>query len=245
MKNGNGMEETRRERAGIRRGDNSGWGLGLLGLIAGLLIGWGVTAATTPDSSLPTVGVGGSPDGAQSATSKASNLRINLNSLLREHGVVGLQFLQNVYDGKETDALTSMISTNSNNILDLVGMVWGNEAKDEFGKMWTDHMNLYRTYTEALKNKDNARKTEAKQDLQELADKMGNAFSSRDQKVNAGDFSRMMEDHINITLDTIETYAAGDNDAVTNNMKEGYDQAGVFADFLTNAALNANPDLFR
>src|SRR5581483_3954362 len=106
----------------------------IVALIVGGLVGYGVGNAQksiTTTGSFPTVGIGGGPrDTTNALTSKATNLRLSLNKLLTEHGVLATLHLQAIYDGKDTTASMDEMDSNSEELGKTIESVYGNDAKD-------------------------------------------------------------------------------------------------------------------
>ncbi len=209
----------------------------VVAFILGGLIGWGVTGVSLNNekgTAPPVVGVGGGPNNTQ------NELQLTLNNLLREHGNLAILHLQAIYDGKDPLPTGQQLDTNTKQLADLFSARFGNDAGDMFRQMWTDHINQYVNYTEALKANDGDRMNISKQRMEQLAAETGSMLHNLNQNINPGTVTEMMYEHITGTLAVIEAYAKGDQQNLIAEMKKANDLASRFAEYLSGNLMPTN-----
>ncbi len=218
-------------------------------LVIGSILGWGVATAgnTTNTTSnltgLPTVGVGGGPNDV--SVPYNTDLLLGLNNLLREHGVLAVNHLQAVYEGKDTLPTGQSLDENGKRIADVVASLYGQENRQKFLDMWNMHINEYVSYTQGLKDQDQNRMDLAKDNLSNLALQMGDEFNKLDPNLSSDGVTNLTNEHVALTLGIIDAYASGDQAQMVSKIKQAADQATKFAEFLTQAIMSSRPESFR
>lgn len=175
--------------------------------------------------------------------SKSDQLRLKLNILLREHAILGSTALIGIYKGESVSRLKELLSTNSNRLGTVIGTYYGTQTQDQFLKLWEDHMNEYENYTLAKKNNNTQNMEKAKDNLNTIAEELGKLLQG--DHLTSDIIAKQMQDHINLTLSVVDETAENDLTELANQMKKGYDQAGVFADTITVGIVLDHPDTFQ
>lgn len=214
---------------------------GLLGWIGGSYI---TPVERTRQTAGLIPGVGGGPEEAEEVvpyTTTVSDFRVQLNSLMKEHGVIASEYLQGLHDGKDSASLKTQLSQNSELIAGIIGEMFGNEAKGEFKNLWDTHIVHYERYTQASKSGNSEMKNAERDALLSHSQKMGEAMQRIDRNFSQARISDMMSEHIRLTLAIIDAYSDDNTALMSTNMKRAYDQAGEFADYLGQAIAASNP----
>ncbi|MGH7867202.1 MAG: hypothetical protein ACREP9_06105, partial [Candidatus Dormibacteraceae bacterium] len=134
------------------------WKAGMAGVAAGLLMlacGGGSTT-TTPTPTAPS-----------ETSSKAADLRTSLDLLLGEHLTLATK-ATNAALGGRTDEYTAYgqeITDNGQKIGDMMGVAFGDSAKEQFNKIWSAHNGFFVDYTKAVAAKDQAGEDKAVKNL--------------------------------------------------------------------------------
>lgn len=224
--------------------------IAVLMFAAGSLVGW--TAAQASAASLsttvPIVGVGGGPGpdtAAATLSTPAANTRLLLNSLFREHTVLAGTYLTTLYDGGDTTRLQQQLEANTNTIAGIVESVYGTSVMEGFVTYWRQHLDEYWNYVAASRNDDMADMNTARANLNSIAVNIGNVFDQAGTTLDAETITRHMMDHSNGTLALVDAHADGDTAAKADLLKNGYDQAGIFADSLVHGMVSDVPDRFQ
>ena len=169
------------------------------------------------------------------ATSGASTYRNDLviNNLLKEHSAIMTLHLQGLYDGKDTTATEILLDGNKNNISSLVGQLYGREAQSSVNAKWQEHMDLYKSYTIAIKNNDRNMQNEARNGLVKISNELGENFSEMEPKLNSQRVTELMQEHIVLTLDMVDAYASSNFSQEARLTKQTFDQATIFSFYLS------------
>lgn len=175
--------------------------------------------------------------------SKAAIMRLNLNTLLREHTVLSTSMLKAMYADEDTSQVQTLIDNNQNALATLVQSAYGANAENTFVQIWSSQMKEYRNYAAAKKNNNAAVMNTSRKNLQSVAVSMGDLFAINN--IASSTVSSLMMDHINGTLLFIDAVASKNPTTEANLLKQGYDQAGKFADALTMGVILDRPNLFK
>ena len=95
------------------------------------------------------------------------DLRVALNQLLQEHLYLA-SFATGAALGGRADefaAAGGALNTNGTDLGAAIGSLYGDEAKDEFNKIWSAHNGFFVDYTTGVATKDKAMQDKAVQDL--------------------------------------------------------------------------------
>jgi len=220
-------------------------------LAVGGVLGWAVGSFITPmDTANPistgvVPGIGGGPEVTRSVgpyTTNTADFRVELNSLFKEHGVLAAEYLTALYDGEDTAAIKAQLDQNSNAVSDVVGRVYGSQARGQFFDMWNMHIEGYENYTEALKDENEEGKQEAQAALIQHAEEMGRFLNGVDNNFTAQRITDLMNEHVQLTLNIVEAHANNDTTSYANNMKAAYEQAGEFAEYVGQVIASSRPE---
>jgi len=177
--------------------------------------------------------------------SPAARLRTEMNSLLKEHTVMAGLYLTAMYGDVPADRLVQLMDANRNKIAAIVERNYNTETKDTFLQVWSQHMLEYGNYTRALKEKDTAAMTTARNNLKRISNDMGRLFDSVSNNMTTSEIEGLMNEHVNGTLSLVDAVSQGNATRSANLLKAGYDQAGRFADVMTRAMVMEKPDLYQ
>lgn len=222
----------------------------LAAFVAGAILGGGITRTIdfsqylNNNDGLPTTGTGGGAGSSVPAISVA-DLQLTLNNLLTEHAVLTSQYLQEVYDSKDTTTSEQLLNANTQNITNVFDIIYGNNAATGFTKLWQDQLSQYKNYTVALKNNDQNGMTQSKAALDNGASSLGQAVNQIDPNIPKGSVTQMMTDRTSLTLDYITAHANKNETGVASGFKQSFDQAGQMADALTQAIVYSKPNMFQ
>ena len=90
-----------------------------------------------------------------SATTKAADLRSDLNYLMSEHAALAADAMQNGYDGSENyKASVKALEMNTKDLSKAIEDAYGKDAGMEFEKMWSEHIGYFVDYVNATNNND-------------------------------------------------------------------------------------------
>lgn len=190
-------------------------------------------------------GIGGGPEEAEQVvpyTNTMSDFRVQLNSLLKEHTVLASEYLKNIHDNKDGAAFKTQLDQNTEILSEMVGEMYGNDARRQFQDLWNTHMAYYVSYTHALREGQMEEAQRAEDSLLLHAQRTGETMQQVDRNFSQARITDLMSEHVRLTLAVINAYAAGNDELLSINMKRAYDQAGEFADYLGQAIAASRPE---
>jgi peptidoglycan hydrolase-like protein with peptidoglycan-binding domain len=181
------------------------------------------------------------------ASTKAADLRVALNGLLREHVNLSLNVLRNAYDGSpQFTASADSLDKNTQDIATAVGSVYGQGAHDAVLKLWRNHIGFFANYTVGLKTNDAAKMQQAKLDLQQYSFDFATLMHGANP--NYFDKAAVMTNanaHVTQLLASMDAYAKGDYATAYSLQREGDVHMGMVADYLSGGIVKQYPEKFN
>ncbi|MET0287755.1 MAG: hypothetical protein ABW352_24920 [Polyangiales bacterium] len=105
----------------------------------------------------------------QNVSSKAADLAVTINLLLGEHLIIAAKTTGAALRGEpakpEYDAYAALLNQNGLDLGELVGQAFGDAAKTTFNGIWSAHNGFFVEYTVGVATNDEAKKTQAVNDL--------------------------------------------------------------------------------
>lgn len=208
-----------------------------LGVIVALLVLVGLTLFPKIDSSRNTAGIvpgigGGPPDIKTTPFPESIKLGRDLLILIPEHGILATNYLEAIYDGIDSSDVARDLENNSGQIALIFEKIGGN--REEFLGIWREHNREYEDYTKALKNSDRAGTAQAREALSNQAAQMGIYINKLLPTLSQEEIKHHMEEHIDLTLGTLEAYARDDSADRLIQMTKATSRAIEFANTLAN-----------
>lgn len=213
----------------------------IIALIIGGFAGWGIARTSSYGAILPAASPAQGNAVSQAFSSKAAGLRLTANSLFREHAVGGAASLSALYAGVNISQLNQLVQNNGSQISALIARFYGQNTGNQFQQLWSQHMVQYQNYTLARKKNDTAGMATAKQNLSDIANNLGVLLASQSKNLKDTQIRDLMMEHINGTLAIVDAVATGNSGQAVNLTKNAYDQAGKFADVLSQGMMMDNP----
>lgn len=175
----------------------------------------------------------------------AADLRVTMNSLLKEHVNLGLATLRAAYDGDESfEAAEASLDENSIAIAAAVGSVYGEQAEEDFLALWRDHIGFFADYTVGLATDNQEQIDQAIQDLNGYAADAGAFFSSANPNIEAVAVQDLAMEHGKLVRDSMAAYDEGDYTRSYELELEANDQISSIADALTGGIVAQFPENF-
>lgn len=209
---------------------------GLVLIIAVVFVGILVFSINTPNNQEFVPGIGGGPGDANSPTRPS---RATLQILLTHHGVLASNHLSTLYDNKDTYETAASLEDNSQKIADNMADIGAN--REQFLTMWKGHIRSYEDYTQAVKNNNRSLTTQVRANLSSQAMEMGLILNQILPSISAEEVTKLMEEHINLTLSIAEAHAKADLTNKVALMTNASTQAVRFANTLYDAIENSQP----
>src|SRR5579875_820083 len=145
---------------------------------AGCIVLAFAAACGAPRTASPTTA---SPSSTSVARAQAvATLEGQLATLLGEHVALAANATGAALAGRtdEFNAAATELDKNSVALADLIGSVYGTEARDAFLKGWRDHIGFFVDYTQAVATHDDAKKQQALADLDRYAYQLAQFFNA-------------------------------------------------------------------
>ena len=212
----------------------------IIGVVIGGLVGYGAgnmkkDGARESDK----------PAHAHAIDTKASNLRVALNSLEAQHVDLAAAATRAGFDGNPSfEASGKALDENSVALSKAVGSVYGPEAEAKFLEIWRSHITFFVDYTVAAKSGDMAGMEKAKENLNgyvsAISDLLGGATGLPKEAVAA-----LVTEHVGLLKEAVDKHGAGDYTGSYAAQQAARDQITTkIADSLADAIVKQNPDKF-
>lgn len=179
----------------------------------------------------PQAGIGGGPNDQQS-----SNYQIEFRTLLTEHGNLATLHLGKVYDGQSIADTSRKLEDNSNKLADLIKELGTAADRTAFLRAFRGHIQEYENYTVGVKEDDQQAKAAAKENLKMHAMDFGNLANKLMPTISEEKGTKLMNDHVNLTLAIVDAHASGDRSKKLEAMYRANQQALQFAGELAKGA---------
>jgi hypothetical protein len=216
-------------------------------LVLGAIIGWVLATQYEASRDLiqPQAGVGGGPAPTQvTSNTKASDFRVQVQALVREHTTLAGQYVQKIIEGEDPSVLKSALDKNTQMLSGIISSVYNGNSGTDFNMLWNDHIQAYADYTNAVKNNDADDKLSIRNSLAGMSDDFERLMDSINQ-IPVDSIGIFMQDHVLGTLSLADAAEQQDEAKVVDLSNKNLEQAGKFADYLSEIVISEKPDLFR
>lgn len=180
-----------------------------------------------------------------SASSKASDLNVTLNSLLQQHVAYAALATSNALGGRtdEFNAAVELLGKNTTDLSDAVGSVFGKEAGTAFKGSWEKHIGFFVDYTKGVAG-DPAKKTEAAANLEKYAGDLAAFFNSALPDLPKAAVQELVKGHIVGLEGVIDAQGAKDWKTAYAGQSMGMAHMADIANPLSAAIIKSMPDTF-
>ncbi|MCL5784409.1 MAG: hypothetical protein M1142_03590 [Patescibacteria group bacterium] len=189
-----------------------------------------------------------SPSAVLDTNTKASGLRVVLNSLNKQHVDLAAEAMRDGYDGFGSEAFKASTHTLDNNsvaMANLMGSLYGTDTSNKFLEVWRKHIDSYMNYTLAIKNNDGSERSRAMSDLSNQAEQLASLLSAVNPDIQKDAVKQMMVERAQLMLAVINARAAGDWQASYDMQDAAYNQYIAFADGLAAVIVRQFPEKFQ
>jgi hypothetical protein len=183
---------------------------------------------------------------ANASSTKAADLRVGLNNLLREHVSVSLAVTRDIVDGApDLEASKAAQTANAVDIATAVGSIYGEEAQATITPMFVDHIDESNKFAIAVAAGDQAAKEMAVAELKEYLNDIAGFFSGAINTLPQDAVYGLLETHENLLNESIEAYKAGDFAKSYDIERQALTQAGSIGDALAKGIVETKPESFK
>ncbi len=197
----------------------AGIAVGVVMLVVGGLVGFGITKAAdhtdkkTTESSMT----------APTSATKAGDLRANLVTLGTEHMDLTASAIDAALDGSpNAKEVGADLFNNGDQIGAAVGSVYGKDAEATFNTVWKLHLNDFVKYAVASKGGDEAGKTAALSDIDTNYTKpLAQFLAKANPNLPEAAVEGSLRDHVNMTAQMIDFHVQGKYTEEANMRDQG------------------------
>lgn len=177
---------------------------------------------------------------------KAADLRVTLNQLMRQHVTLATVALEDAASGaKDADAAVKALDNNSVALSEAIGSIYGEKAQTDFLALWRKHIGFFVDYTTGKVAGDEAKMAEAKANLQGYTEDASNFFKTANpDNIDKEALKKGLATHAEQVVRIVDSYAAGQYDDAFAAEAEAYNHIGMAADTLSNAIVKQYPNKF-
>ncbi|MGK2851236.1 MAG: hypothetical protein ACSLFN_10050 [Candidatus Limnocylindrales bacterium] len=174
--------------------------------------------------------------------SAAADLRTALNLKLSEHLIFAAKATGAALGGRadEFAAYGGLLNTNGTDLGDMIGSVYGAEAKDAFNKIWSAHNGFFVDYTTGVATKDQAMADKAVQDLTTVYVPDFSALIAGATGLPLDAVTGLITDHVLQTKAIVDAQAAKDDAAAYAAIRTAYAHMQMIGDALATAIVGQN-----
>lgn len=181
---------------------------------------------------------------ANTFDSQAVNLRLEFHTLLREHAVLATTTLTAMLRNGDTSRLIELTDDNREKLAQKVEEVYDVSTRDRFVALWNLQTAEYKNFVIAKQNNDEEKMNKARENLQNISDRLGDLFDNAGNSLSSDAVSASMMEQNNRILNVVDPTADNNETEIVNAVKGAYDQAGELADILSRGMIQDNPQLF-
>lgn len=167
----------------------------------------------------------------------AAQTTIDTRALFTEYTSLVSLHLSNLYDGKETLSTKEQLDITIEEMGGAIETIGTNEDRQDFIKIFENHIEEYENYTTGLKEKNQQKMQTAKGKLAVHASELGKLVSKLLPSLPAGRGEDLMNQHTALMLAIVEAHAEKDTEKTLLLMKDASLQANLFADELINTTV--------
>ncbi|MDQ3881457.1 MAG: hypothetical protein M3295_10350 [Chloroflexota bacterium] len=200
----------------------------------------GATHGTTDATAAPT-DAGAGDAGVDSA---AANLRTDLDYVLGEHIILASKATGAALGGRqdEFEAYGALLNTNGTDIGEMIGSVYGDDARDQFNQIWSAHNGFFVDYTTGVASGDQAMADKAVDDLTTIYVPDFSAFISGATGLPEEAVAELTTAHVTQTKAIVDAQAAGDWETAYAAIREAYAHMQMIGDAVASGIVDQNAD---
>ena len=192
----------------------------------------------------PSVAPSPSAGGAVMTDTAAADLRTALDLKLGEHIIFASKATGAALGGRNEEfaAYGELLNTNGTDLGEMIGSVYGADAKDAFNKIWSAHNGFFVDYTTGVATKDKAMQDKAVQDLTTVYVPQFSALIAGATGLPEEAVTGLVTDHVLQTKAIVDAQAAKDDAAAYAAIRLAYAHMSMIGDALAGAIVAQNPD---
>ena len=202
----------------------------------------GATTSATADPTMGSMSMAPTGMGDSAIDSDAANLRTDLDYLLGEHLILAAKATGAALDGRNDQfaAYGTLLNTNGTDLGAAIGSIYGQEAEDEWNRIWSAHNGFFVAYTTGVATDDQATADGAVEDLTTVYVPEFSAFLASATGLPEDAVTDLVTAHVQQTKAVVDAQAAGDWEAAYAAVREAYAHMQMIGDALAPAIAQQN-----
>lgn len=169
----------------------------------------------------------------------AEELRATLNRLFQEHVYLAGFATGQALGGNEAGfnaAATQLTQTNTGELADLIGAVYGPDVREQFFGFWNSHIDMFVDYTQATAAGDEEAQEDAVNRLLGYTEELATTLETLTEGNLPADASQPgIQEHVVTLKEAVDAQAAGDAEAAFTNLREAAAHMDMLAEAIANA----------
>ena len=186
------------------------------------------------------------------SSSKASDLRAGMTSLLQEHVLLAGSATGAALGGRQPQfeaaaaALNGPSNSNTSDLVGAIGSVYGSEVETAFDGLWRSegHIPGFVAYTQAVAANNTAAKDKAVADLLAYAKTVGETLNQVNDNLPAATVEEEIKGHATTLIAVIDAQKAKDATAAATGLREAAHHMSATAKVLAEATVAKFPEKF-
>ena len=220
--------------------------IGIVAVVVGLLVGYMAGGVMKKPATQSAIEQKTGEAVTTGETKGASDLRVLLNGLEKQHVDLASAATRAGFDGnKDFEAASGALLKNSDEIAGAVGSVYGPEAQAKFLEIWNSHITFFVNYTVAAKKGDKAGMAKAEKDLGGYVEAISDFISEANPNLPREALIALFTEHVTLLKGAVDAHGAGNYAESYAKQGEAYTQVGEIADGLSGAIVKQFPDKFN
>ncbi len=181
------------------------------------------------------------------ATTAAVSFRVALNQLLQEHLFLASFATDAALGGRNDEfaAAGAALNTNGTDLGAAIGSIYGQEAEDEWNRIWSAHNGFFVDYTTGVATDDQAVQDKAVEDLTTIYVPEFSAFLAGATGLPEDAVAELVTDHVLQTKAVVDAQASGDAAAAADADRTAAMHMRMIGDALAPAIVEAQPEAFE
>ncbi|MGQ0607397.1 MAG: hypothetical protein ACT4OQ_02865 [Chloroflexota bacterium] len=197
------------------------------------------------DALAPAIAEGNDIEGE--AINPAVDFRVALNQLLQEHLFLASFATDAAIGGRDDEfaAAGAALNTNGTDLGGAIGGLFGQEAEDEWNRIWSAHNGFFVDYTTGVATDDMAVQDQAVEDLTTVYVPEFSAFLAGATGLPEDALAELITEHVLTTAAVVDAQGAGDAAAAAEADRTAAMHMRMLGDPLAEAIVAAQPESFE
>ncbi|HYH92016.1 MAG TPA: hypothetical protein VD763_02565 [Candidatus Saccharimonadales bacterium] len=176
--------------------------------------------------------------------SAAADLRTTLNLKLGEHLILASKATNAALGARNDEfaAYGELLNTNGTDLGEMIGSVYGDDAKDAFNGIWSAHNGFFVDYTTGVATDDEAMQDKAVEDLTTVYVPQFSELIATATGLPAEAVTDLVTEHVVQTKAVVDAQASEDWTAAYDATRTAYAHMQMIGDALAGAIVTQNPD---